>query len=198
MSDATLTEWQEDETLAMMMILSFQDITISGMDIKYADHVEYSKLAHGKELPPEDDDVMFIVTPASSWNAIQKALQSLNIAIDDQRQLKMGRAFKIPISSVAMRHFPEHVRIALKLTIGIDHYRAAGTDFIDTVRWTRHTLNPETHPFVVITKQCWNYFHRTIDRLGIREQLRSSRPLAVVMRKKDVFRITHEKFEKMR
>lgn len=194
-------EWQEDETLVLSVSFSYQNTKLVGdCDIQFADHIDCDKFPQPRLLEEggskgEDGDA-FAVIPASSWNRVQKALKDQKISQDDLRQMSIGRAFKIPLTNTIFRNVSDKgLAVFLKLTPGIDHHRC---DLIDTVRWGKHFVREDMYPFVVVTIQCWNYFQRTVDKLQIRDTLRKTRPVAGVVRRKDVTRVTHLKFEEYR
>lgn len=187
---------KDNETLAIRLSFNPNTVKVTGKyRISYADSVDMESETKGSVVPPDDPDFFGAVLPADTWNAIQDRLHELNVSSHDLNQMSVGRAYRFSFENTAIKCLPEIIAVVLKMTMGYD---PSTRDLIDTLRFGQHKLDPELHPFVLMTRACWNSFQLGLDRLKIREEVRKCRPLSAIVRHKNVTILTHEEFAKQK
>lgn len=162
-------------------------------NVAFKDDVDFEKLSRGKAYS-HDSDIVFVVVPSLSWNAIQSELQKASLDEQQRHRLTIGRAFRISLDHTVLKVVNNQIRVALLLN---PDYDKSKYDLVDTIRWGSDVVDTSIYPFVVVALHCWNNFQHLLDEYELRDKMRAPRPMAVPVTKKGVFRTTLEDFEKI-
>lgn len=203
----------EQEVLAIVASISLDSIEEGNdnkYDFKFKEDFDILKLPTGHQLSKEEKETYFyFLVPTTSWNLIQEKLKK-QLNEDDRRFLGTARAFRVPQNNVVSKKFNNYIKLLIKVDPG--EYDPKRHEFTNTLylgycsrcyKIKEHThheqfLNSKEFPLVIITQKLWDLFQGTLDKFQIRENVRQCRPVAFSIKNKEVFKTTHEEFEKIK
>lgn len=195
--ESPAAEWGPDDTVALSLTIPKTNLKRTGkFGLEFGDEVDFSTIPKATPVFP-DEGVLFVVSPTLTWNALQAKLKDLGVSFHDLSIMSCGRAYRIPTENMFFKEFEAGIRVILKMTIRLEKFDGTH-DFIDTVRFGQPPLDPDTYPFVIFTRGCWNNFQTHTDRLQIREELRSCKPIGFKVKNEDCFRISNQKFSELK